>query len=124
MTDLILKDESFKIVGLCMEVLKALGMGFKEIIYKDALEIEFKKNEIPYRREKKFTISYKGQVLPHSYAADFIDYNSIVLEVKATSMIVNGFVKQTINYLKASNLQLGIIANFGQGSFVSRSVLF
>ena len=61
MTDLILKDESYKIVGLCMEVHKALGMGFKEIIYKDALEIEFKKNESPYRREKKFTISYKGR---------------------------------------------------------------
>lgn len=84
MTDLILKDESYKIVGLCMEVHKALGMGFKEIIYKDALEIEFKKNKIPYRREKKFTVSYKGQILPHSYSADFIVYNSIILEIKAT----------------------------------------
>lgn len=107
-----------------MEVHKELGMGFKEIVYKDALEFELKKNSIDYRREKRFDIIYKGYVLPHSYAADFIIYDRIVLEVKASTIIVNNFVKQTINYLKASGLQLGIIANFGQSSFVSKRVVF
>ena len=107
-----------------MEVHRGLGMGFREVVYKDALEFEFNRNKILYRREKRFAIEYKGYLLPHSYTADFIVYDSIVLEVKATSLIVNGFIKQTVNYLKASNLQLGIIANFGQNSFTSKRVVF
>ena len=107
-----------------MEVHSELGMGFREIVYKDALEFEFRRNNISYRRERRFDITYKGYRLPHSYKADFIVYDSIVLEVKATSLIVNGFIKQTINYLKASNLQLGIIANFGQNSFISKRIVF
>ena len=124
MSEIILKEESYKIVGLCMEVHSELGMGFKEIVYKDALEYEFSRNEIPFRREKKYEIVYKGIILPHSYSANFIVYESIILEVKAASMIANGFVKLTINYLKASGLQLGIIANFGEKSFVSKRVVF
>ncbi len=83
-----------------MEVHKELGMGFKEIIYKDALEIEFRHNVIPYEREKLFKIEYKGIVLPRKYPADFVIYDQIILEVKSSSMIVNNFVAQTINYLK------------------------
>ncbi len=124
MADIILKDESYKIVGICMEVHTELGMGFKEIVYKDAIEYEFKTRGIPYIRERRYEIKYKTTILVHSYNADFIVYNSIILEVKATSMIVSGFVKQTINYLKASGLQLGIIANFGEKSFVSKRVVF
>ncbi|MEO6328532.1 MAG: GxxExxY protein [Ginsengibacter sp.] len=124
MSAIILKEESYKIVGLCMEVHTELGMGFKEIVYKDAMEYEFTKNNIPFRREKRYEITYKGIILPHSYSADFIVYESIILEVKATSMIVNNFVRQTINYLKASGLQLGIIANFGEKSFTSKRVVF
>ena len=124
MADLILKDESYKIIGLCMEVHNQLGVGFKEIIYKDALEIEFKSHKIPFTREKQFKIEYKGIILPRKYPADFIVYDKIILEVKATSFIVNSFVAQTINYLKASGLQLGIIANFGEKSFTSKRVVF
>ena len=107
-----------------MEIHGELGMGFKEIVYKDALEYEFKTKNIPYIREKEFNIEYKGIILPHRYYADFIVYGSIILEVKASYMIVNNFVTQTINYLKASGLQLGIIANFGEKSFVSKRVVF
>jgi GxxExxY protein len=124
MTDIILKDESYTLVGICMEVHRELGMGFKEIVYKDALEYEFKTRSIPYTREKEFKIGYKDIILKHRYYADFIVYESIILEVKASSMIVNGFIKQTINYLKASGLQLGIIANFGEPSLVSKRVVF
>ena len=107
-----------------MEVHRELGMGFKEIVYKDALEYEFKTRNIPYIREKEFKIGYKEIILPHRYNADFIVYGLIILEVKACSVIVNGFVRQTINYLKASGLQLGIIANFGEPSFASKRVVF
>ena len=124
MADMILKEESYRIVGICMEVHRELEMGFQEIVYKDALEYESQKKNIAYRRERKYEIKYKEIILRHSYCADFIIYDSIILEVKSTSMIVNNFVKQTINYLKASGLQLGIIANFGGQSFVSKRVVF
>ena len=124
MTEIILKEESYQLIGICMEVHSELGMGFKEIVYKDALEYEFKNHIILYKREKEYKIEYKGIILPHRYNADFIVYGSIILEVKASSIIVNNFVKQTINYLKASGLQLGIIANFGEPSFVSKRVVF
>ena len=124
MTEIILKEESCQLIGICMEVHRELGLGFKEIVYKDALEYEFKNYNIPYTREKEYKIEYKGIILPHRYNADFIVYGSIILEVKASSIIVNNFVKQTINYLKASGLQLGIIANFGEASFVSKRVVF
>jgi GxxExxY protein len=124
MIEIILKEESYELIGICMEVHSELGMGFREIVYKDALEYEFKSMEIPYIREKQYKIKYKSIILPHVYNADFIVYNSIILEVKSTSLIVNTFVKQTISYLKASGLQLGIIANFGEKSFVSKRVVF
>ena len=106
MSDIILKDESYKIIGACMEVHRELGFGFKEIIYKDALEIEFKSLEIPYQREKLYKIEYKGKILPRRYPADFVIYDSIILEVKAMPMIINNFVLQTRNYLKAFGIRL------------------
>ena len=124
MTEIILKEESYQLIGICMGVHRELGMGFKEVVYKDALEYEFRMGNIPYSREKEYKIGYKDIILPHSYNADFIIYGSIILEVKATYRIADGFVKQTVNYLKASGLQLGIIANFGEPSFVSKRVVF
>ena len=124
MSSIILKEESYQVIGICMEIHRELGMGFKEIVYKDALEYEFKSRKIKYVREKEFKIQYKDIILPHRYYADFIIHDSIILEVKASYMIVNNFVTQTINYLKASGLQLGIIANFGEKSFTSKRVVF
>jgi GxxExxY protein len=124
MAEIILKDESYKIIGACMEVHRELGFGFKEIIYKDALAIEFKFREIPFRREQSYKVEYKGKVLLRRYPADFVVYDSIILEVKAMPMIINNFVLQTRNYLKASGLKLGIIANFGEKSFAYKRVVF
>jgi GxxExxY protein len=124
MSNLILKDESYELIGICMEVHRELGIRFHEIIYKDALEYEFQTKKIVSERERRYEIKYKTIILPRRYNVDFIVYNSIILEVKASSIIATGFVKQTINYLKASGLKLGIIANFGEKSFVSKRVVF
>ena len=124
MGTIILKEESYLLIGKCMEVHSNMGMGFKEILYKDALELEFKANNIPYKREQQYKIEYKGIVLPHSYYADFVVFGSIILEVKSTPFIVNSFVAQTINYLRASGLKLGVIANFGEKSFTYKRVVF
>jgi GxxExxY protein len=124
MANIILKEESYLLVGICMEVHRHLGIGFKEVLYKDAIEIELKERKIHYKREREFRIEYKGKVLPHKFYADFVIDDSIILEVKSASFIVNNFVAQTINYLKASGLKLGIIANFGEKSFSYKRVVF
>ena len=107
-----------------MEVHSNLGIGFKEAVYKDALEVEFERLTIPFIREKQFRIEYKGIILSHKYFADFILFDSIVLEVKSAAVIVDRFVAQTINYLKASGIRLGIIGNFGEKSFTCKRVVF
>ncbi|MEJ0102926.1 MAG: GxxExxY protein [Bacteroidota bacterium] len=112
--DLLFKDECFTIVGLCMKIHTGLGKGFKEIVYKDALEIELKKNKITYERERPFNILYENIILPHSFNADFLVYDSIILEIKAASQIHPANFKQTINYLKASQVKLGVLINFGE----------
>jgi GxxExxY protein len=116
MAEIIYKDEFYKIIGFCMEVHKTLGRGFLEIVYKDALEFEFKKYSIPYEREKEYSITYKEIVLPHKYFADFVVYDKIILEIKAVNGIADEFIKQTLNYLSVSKNKLGIIANFGEDS--------
>ena len=99
-------------------------MGFKQIVYKNALEYKFINNKILYRREKNYQISCKGHILRYCNSADVIVYYYMMLQVKASSMIVGGYVKQTINYLRASRMNLGIIANFGEKSYVLKRVLF
>ncbi len=114
--NLIYKEEAFKIIGCCMEVHKELGKGFSEIVYGDALEIEFKKQKVNYSREKKFNIVYKGETLPHFYKADFVIYDKIILEIKAISRLSNSEFRQTLNYLASSKLKLGLLVNFGEDS--------
>ena len=82
MEEFYLKDETYKIIGICMEVHKILGKGHSEIIYGDALEYEFRKNEIAFEREKKFNITYKDIILPHHYFSDFVVFEEIILEIK------------------------------------------
>jgi GxxExxY protein len=123
MTEIYLRDESYKIIGLCMKVHRELGPGFKEVIYKDALELEFQINKVPYEREKSFSANYLGLPLRRKINVDFIIYSSIVLEAKATSMIIDRFVSTLLHYLKMSGFKLGIIANFGEKSFKYKRVL-
>ena len=86
--------------------------------------MEFTSVQISYQRERPYTITYKGNILPGKYFADFVVFGSIILEVKAKPLIINPFVYQTINYLKASGIKLGIIVNFGEKSLAYKRVVF
>ena len=112
--EIIQKEESYKIIGICMDVHNNLGSGFLEIVYKDALEYEFKKAGIEYEREKKYEVNYKDIILPHKFYADFVVYGNIILEIKAVKSIVDEFVAQSINYLKVSDNNLALLVNFGE----------
>ncbi len=114
MTEIIYKEESYKIIGRCMEVHKQLGAGFLEIVYKDALEYEFRKSNIPFEREKEYKVHYKGIILPHKFYADFVVFGNIILEVKGVSAITEEFTAQCLNYLKVSGCKLALLVNFGE----------
>ncbi|MFI5160286.1 MAG: GxxExxY protein [Sphingobacteriales bacterium] len=124
MTEILFKEESYKIIGACFEVHKILGHGFKESVYKDALEVEFIKLDIPFQREKSYSIFYKDQKLKHYFIADFIAFDTIILEIKIGTYIGEPYLKQTLNYLKASGLKLGIVINFGTRSLEHQRVIF
>ncbi len=114
MPELIFKEESYKIVGLCMDVHNNLGPGFLEIVYKDALEYEFNKANIPFEREKEYLIKYKEIMLPHKFFADFVIFDKIILEIKASSGINEEYIAQAINYLHVSENKLVLVVNFGE----------
>ncbi len=120
---LLYKDETYKIIGVCMEVHKILGKGHSEVVYKDAVEYEFKLVDINFEREKQFKINYKNIILPHHYYADFVVFDKIILEVKAIESLTKSHVKQTLNYLAASKLKLGLLVNFGEDSLNYKRVI-
>jgi GxxExxY protein len=123
MDDLYLKEEVYKIIGICMEVHTILGKGHSEIIYGDALEYEFNKNKIPYNREMKFNITYKEIILPHHYFSDFVVFDEIILEIKAIQQLSSSEIKQTLNYLAASKNKLGLLVNFGEDSLKYKRII-
>ena len=124
MTEILYRQEVYDIVGVCMDVHNALGHGFLEAVYGDALMIEFEKRDIPFKREQKFEIEYKGRVLQNKYSADFLVFDAIILELKASSYIVDEHIAQTLNYVKASGLRLGLIVNFGREKMEYKRVIY
>ena len=87
--EFLFKDESYLIIGCCMEVHKQLGSGFKEAVYQEALEMEFIENDLLFEREKKLRIHCKGKRLIKKYSPDFVCFDKIILEMKATSELTN-----------------------------------
>jgi GxxExxY protein len=123
MSTLLHKNEAYEIIGLCMEVHSLLGKGHSEVVYKDALQYEFYSNGILFERERRFDINYKDIILPHYYFADFLVFNTIIVEIKAIEALNKSHVKQTLNYLAASKLNLGLLINFGEDSLTHKRVI-
>lgn len=117
------QEESFRVIGLCMEVHGILKKGLSEVVYKDAIEFELKSKNIPFEREKKYEIEYKGIILPHYYFADFVISDKIILEIKAQEGILDEHYSQVINYLAISKLKLGLLINFGEDSLQFKRVI-
>lgn len=116
MVDLIFKEESYRIIGACMEVHKKLGSGFLESVYSEALELEFNNAAISYEKEKKLPIYYDDKPLRKFFRADFVCFDSIIIELKATKFLIEADKKQTLNNVKATNFRLSILVNFGEPS--------
>jgi len=109
-------SQTFAIIGAAMKVHRELGCGFLEAVYQDALEIEFTVQNIPFRREERITVFYCGQELKSYYIADFICFDSIIVELKALSDLSGREKAQILNYLKATKLPKALLINFGKES--------
>jgi len=123
MSEIVYKAESFEIIGILFEVHNNLGGGFSEIVYKDALEYELKRNDIPYEREKEYPVYYKDIIMNHKFYADFVLYDSIILELKSCDKFDSKHIAQCINYLKVSNNKLAILANFNNKSLEHKRIV-
>ena len=113
MAELIYKDEVYAIIGAAMDVYNQLGPGFGEAIYQEALEIEVKNRKIPNNPQQDIFIFYKGQRLKNFFTPDLICYEKIVVEIKALDRLTSREESQLLNYLKATNMPVGLLINFG-----------
>jgi len=103
-----------------MEVHKQLGCGFLEPVYQEALAIEFSKRGIPFSREVKLLVFYKDRRLNTPYRVDFICFDEVAVELKALAHLSGTEEAQLINYLKASDKEIGLLLNFGARSLTYR----
>ena len=112
--ELLLKEEVFRIVGAGMEVYNELGSGFLEGVYQEALELEFKRQEIPFESQIGLVLVYKGQPLKKSYVPDFVVFGKVIVEIKALDHLSGVEEAQLLNYLKGTGLHVGVLLNFGR----------
>jgi len=106
-----------------MEVHKEMGYGFLEAVYHEALLLELKNQNIPFRSNAKLQISYKNNPLNKVYYADIICYDKIIIELKAMEALIPEHEAQVINYLKATGLELGLLVNFGAKSLQYKRII-
>ena len=123
MADLLYKEESYNIIGSCFTVHRKLGPGFLESVYQEALEKQFIEDNVPYKREKKLRIQFDTILLDKYFKSDFVCYDKIIVELKSTSMIFKKDEEQLLNYLKATDIKLGILVCFGSRSLTYKRIV-
>ena len=113
MSQIIYKEESYKIIGACFEVYNEMECGFLEPVYQECVEIELQYQRLPFTSQRELSLTYRNRVLEQKYKPDFICYDKIILELKSVSEITNDHRAQVMNYVHATNLSLGLLVNFG-----------
>ncbi len=111
--EVLFKEESYKIIGVCFEVYNIMGSGFLEAVYQECLRKEFQIKELPFLEKPSLEIFYKEFKLEQAYEPDFLCYGEIILEIKAVRKLTEEHKAQVINYLKVTNKRLGLLVNFG-----------
>lgn len=116
-------EQTYAIIGAAMAVHRELGHGFLEAVYQAALEREFTLQKIPFRREVRLPVSYRGDRIAE-YQADFVCYGKVIVELKALQKLTGVEDDQVINYLKATGMNRGLLLNFGTPSLQHKRLVF
>lgn len=123
MGEIVFKDESYKIIGACMKVHRALGCGFLESVYQEALTKQFLAEGIPFEQQKLISVYFNDEKLDKYFKADFLCFDKIIVEIKAKPFIHQDNIDQIKNYLKSTRLKLGLLVNFGEKSLTYKRAL-
>ena len=119
---LLYPELSYKIIGIAMDIYNQIGAGFPEKVYEKALMILFKKNGIKAQNQVRFSVIFEEQNIG-DFIADIVVEDKIILEIKSIKELKNIHKTQTINYLKASGLKLGILLNYGENKLKSERLI-
>lgn len=112
-SNIIYKENSYRIMGACFEVYKEKGCGFLEPVYQECLEMEFSLQGILFQPQVGLALAYKGRLLKQRFVPDFICFGNIILEIKAVSQLNDEHRAQVHNCLRATGYKLGLLVNFG-----------
>jgi GxxExxY protein len=107
------KEECYRIQGAVFEVYRQMGCGFLEAVYQECMAKELSKRGIPYVEHPILKLFYKGEALRQTYAPDFTCYDNIIVELKALSATNGAHKAQVLNYLKATDMRVGLLDNCG-----------
>ena len=118
MSELLYKDEVYKIMAVAFDAQNELGSGFLESVYQEVMAIEFAARGIPFVAQAPVRIRYKDRVLDKLFVADFICFGCVLVEIKAVDRLQGHDEAQVLNSLKATGLRVGLLINFGKGSQV------
>ena len=110
---LLYNELTYKIIGAAKEVYKELGPGYLESVYEDALCYELDIKNIPHQRQIELDVHYKNVIFERRFRADLLIENKVLVENKAIKKITNQDEAQLINYLKTTQLKVGLLFNFG-----------
>ncbi|MDR0870974.1 MAG: GxxExxY protein [Planctomycetaceae bacterium] len=113
MDEIIFKEECYAIQGAAFEVYREIGCGFAEQVYQECFAREMCAQHIPFESQKELRLQYKGEWIDKTYRADFVCYNTIIVEIKAVSDVAPEHKAQVLNYLRMSETRLGLLINFG-----------
>jgi len=117
-TELLFREEVYAIVGAAIEVHRELGSGYLESVYQEAMELELGDRAIPFVPQQALRINYKRRVLEKTFFADLVCYGAILVELKAMDRFSGKEEAQILNYLKTTNLRVGLIINFGDAGLL------